>query len=56
MLKNANVVVKCGDTVLMSKNHEQMLPAEMEKLIIPKKMLEMANGKDIEICVVKEGE
>ncbi|MGN0627622.1 MAG: NAD(P)/FAD-dependent oxidoreductase [Oscillospiraceae bacterium] len=56
VLKNANVVVKCGDTVLMSKNHEQMLPAEMEKLIIPKKMLEMANGKDIEICVVKEGE
>ena len=48
--------MKCGDTVLMSKNHEQMLPAEMEKLIIPKKMLEMANGKDIEICVVKEGE
>lgn len=56
VLKNANVVVKCGDTVLMSKNHEQMLPAEMEKLIIPKKMLEMAGGKDIEICVVKEGE
>ncbi|MGN0629093.1 MAG: NAD(P)/FAD-dependent oxidoreductase [Oscillospiraceae bacterium] len=56
VLKNANVVVKCGDTVLMSKNHEQMLPAEMEKLIIPKKMLEMSGGKDIEICVVKEGE
>ncbi len=56
VLKDANVVVKCGDTVLMSKKHDQMLPAEMEKLIIPKKMLEMANGKDIEICVVKEGE
>ena len=48
--------VKVGDKVLMSKKHEQMLPAEMEKLIIPKKMLEMANGQDIEIAVVKEGE
>ena len=56
VLNNATVVVKAGDKVLMSKKHEQMLPAEMEKLIIPKKMLEMANGQDIEIAVVKEGE
>ena len=40
----------------MSKKHEQMLPAEMEKLIIPKKLLEMAEGQDIEIAVVKEAE
>ena len=56
VLNNATVLVKAGDDVLMSKKHEQMLPAEMEKLIIPKKMLEMANGRDIEIAVVKEGE
>ena len=56
VLNNATVVVKAGDKVLMSKKHEQMLPAEMEKLIIPKKMLEMAEGQDIEIAVVKEGE
>ncbi len=56
VLKDVNVVVKCGDKVLMSKKHDQMLPAEMEKLIIPKKMLEMAEGKDIEICVEKEAE
>ncbi len=56
VLKNVNVVVKCGDTVLMSKQHDQMLPAEMEKLIIPKKILEAANGKDITICVEKEAE
>ena len=56
VLNNATVVVKAGDKVLMSKKHEQMLPAEMEKLIIPKKMLEMANNQDIEIAVVKEGE
>lgn len=56
VLKNVNVVVKCGDTVLMSKQHDQMLPAEMEKLIIPKKLLEQANGKDITICVEKEAE
>ena len=56
VLKNVNVVVKCGDTVLMSKQHDQMLPAEMEKLIIPKKLLEAANGKDITICVEKEAE
>lgn len=59
VLNNVNVVVKAGDTVLMSKTHEQMLPAEMEKLIIPKKMLEMADGKDITIGIEKiekEGE
>ena len=56
VLNNATVVVKAGDKVLMSKKHEQMLPAEMEKLIIPKKLLEMAEGQDIEIAVVKEGE
>ncbi len=59
VLNNVNVVVKAGDTVLMSKTHEQMLPAEMEKLIIPKKMLEMANGRDITVGIEKiekEGE
>ena len=59
VLKDVNVVVKAGDTVLMSKAHEQMLPAEMEKIIIPKKMLEMANGRDITIGIEKiekEGE
>lgn len=56
VLKNTNIVVKCGDRVLMSKLHEQMLPAEMEKLIIPKKLLLEANGEDIEICAEKEGE
>ena len=59
VLKDVNVVVKAGDTVLMSKAHEQMLPAEMEKIIIPKKMLEMANGRDITVGIEKiekEGE
>lgn len=56
VLTNVNVVVKSGDKVLMSKQHDQMLPAEMEKLIIPKKMLEMAEGNDIEICIEKVGE
>lgn len=59
VLKDVNAVVKAGDTVLMSKAHEQMLPAEMEKIIIPKKMLEMANGRDITIGIEKiekEGE
>ena len=59
MLNNVNVVVKAGDTVLMSKAHEQMLPAEMEKLIIPRKMLDMANGRDITVGIEKiekEGE
>lgn len=54
--KDVNVVVKCGNEVLMSKHHDQMLPAEMEKLIIPKAMLQKSNGQDITICVEKEGE
>mgnify|MGYP001497773421 CR=1 FL=1 len=56
VVNNAVVLVKAGDDVLMSTKRQQMLPAEMEKLILPKKVFDAAAGRDIEITVVKEDE
>ena len=54
VLDNATVVVRAGDDVLMTKTRDQMLPAEMEKLILPKKLLDQAAGRDIIISAFKE--
>lgn len=54
VLKDATVVVRAGDTVLMTKTRDQMLPAEMEKLILPRKILDQAAGRDIIISALKE--
>lgn len=47
VLNNAKISVKAGDEVLFTKRRELMLPAEMEKLIIPKKVLEEAKGRPL---------
>ena len=49
VLNNAEISVKAGEEILFSKKREQMLPAEMEKLIIPKKVLDAANGRTITV-------
>jgi NADPH-dependent 2,4-dienoyl-CoA reductase/sulfur reductase-like enzyme len=54
VLSNATVVVRAGDDVLMTKTRDQMLPAEMEKLILPRKILDQAAGRDIIISALKE--
>jgi len=54
VLNNATVVVRAGDDVLMTKTRDQMLPAEMEKLILPRKMLDQAAGRDIIVSALKE--
>ncbi len=54
VVDNAVILVKAGEEVLQTAKRRQMLPAEMEKLILPKKLFEQAAGRDIEISVVKE--
>ena len=53
VVNNATATVKAGEEIIFSKKYEQMLPAEMEKIIIPKTVLEKANGLDIEISVAR---
>lgn len=56
VLNNAKIVLSDENGVVLSKNREQMLPAEMEKLIIPKKILEEAKGKKLFVSVKEAGE
>ena len=39
VLHNATIVVRAGDQVLMQMTREHMLPAEMERIVLPKKLL-----------------
>ena len=56
VLNNAKIVLSDESGVILSKNREQMLPAEMEKLIVPKKILEEAKGKKLFVSVKEDGE
>ena len=56
VLNNAEISLKVGDEILFSKKREQMLPAEMEKLIIPKKILEAAKGRTITVSAEEANE
>lgn len=56
VLSNAKIVLSDGSGVVLSKKREQMLPAEMEKLIVPKKILEEAKGKKLFVSVREGGE
>ena len=39
VLHDVNIVVKAGDEVITTAKREHMLPAEMERLVLPKKLL-----------------
>ncbi len=55
VFENATVEVKQGDTVIMSTKKEHLLPAEMEKIVVPKKFLvESSPNKLITITIKKE--
>ena len=56
VLNNAKIVLSDENGIILSKNREQMLPAEMEKLIIPKKILEEAKGRKLFVSVKEAGE
>lgn len=50
--KNKRIVVKCGENELLSFKRNHLAPGEMEKIIIPSKILEKIDG-DITIQVME---
>lgn len=55
VFREATLQVRTEEDVLLSLKKNHMAPGEMERIMIPKAKLEMANGKEITIEIV-EGE
>lgn len=53
---DAAIVIKDGDTQIARFKREHMAPAEMEKVMIPKVLLDKVNGHSITISIEKEGD
>jgi sarcosine oxidase alpha subunit len=54
--KNMRLQVKDGDTVLVNMKKAHLAPGEMEKVVVPKKLLESVKGNELVICLVPEEE
>ena len=48
--------VKDGDTVLVNMKKAHLAPGEMEKVVVPKKLLESVKGNELVVCLVPEEE
>lgn len=54
--KNMRLQVKDGDTVLVNMKKAHLAPGEMEKVVVPKKLLESVKGNELVVCLVPEEE
>ena len=54
--KNMRLQVKDGDTVLVNMKKAHLAPGEMEKVVVPKKLLESVKGNELVVCLVPEDE
>lgn len=54
--KNMRLQVKDGDTILVNMKKAHLAPGEMEKVVVPKKLLENVKGKELVVCLVPEEE
>lgn len=54
--KNMRLQVKDGDTVLVNMKKAHLAPGEMEKVVVPKKLLESIKGNELVVCLVPEEE
>lgn len=54
--KNMRLQVKDGDNILVNLKKSHLAPGEMEKVVVPKKLLETVKGKELTVCLVKEEE
>lgn len=54
--KNMRLQVKDGDTVLVNMKKAHLAPGEMEKVVVPKKLLESVKGNELVVCLVSEEE
>lgn len=53
VFKDVKLEIKDGDEVLMSMKKKHMAPGEMEKIIMPKAILDRIKGNDIRVEVVR---
>ena len=53
---DAAIVIKDGDTQIARFKREHMAPAEMEKVMIQKVLLDKVNGNSLTISIEKEGD
>jgi NADPH-dependent 2,4-dienoyl-CoA reductase/sulfur reductase-like enzyme len=51
VFRDVKVVVKAGEKVLISKKKQKLAPAEMEKVLLTKEMLEEANGETLSFSI-----
>ena len=51
VFRDAKIVVRAGDKVLVSKKKQKLAPAEMEKVLLTKEMLDEANGESISFSI-----
>lgn len=52
--KDVRLQVKDGENVLVNMKKQHMAPGEMEKILIPKKLLEGVKGKELVVTLVEE--
>jgi pyruvate/2-oxoglutarate dehydrogenase complex dihydrolipoamide dehydrogenase (E3) component len=51
VFRDVKVVVKAGDKLLISKKKQKLAPAEMEKVLLTKEMLEEASGETLSFSI-----
>ena len=51
VFRDVKVVVKAGDKVLISKKKQKLAPAEMEKVLLTKEMLDEASGETLSFSI-----
>lgn len=52
--KNVKIVVTCGNQIVAQWKREHLAPGEMEKILIPSKLMQTIGGNQIEISVKEE--
>lgn len=52
--KNVKIIITCGDKIVAQFKRDHLAPGEMEKILIPSKLMQTIDGKQIEISVKEE--
>lgn len=52
--KNMRLQVRDGENILVNMKKPHLAPGEMEKIVVPKKLLESVKGKELQVCLVAE--
>lgn len=52
--KNVKIIITCGDKIVAQFKRNHLAPGEMEKILIPSKLMQTIDGKQIEISVKEE--